>query len=187
MSFLPTFFATAGLLSISTSAALGKPGAKKGAGFTLTTSAFHNQGEIPVQYTGDGKNMSPPLQWTGEPRNTRAFALLVDDPDAPSPQPWVHWVIYDIPADVHQLPEGVPTQAELDQPPGAEQGMNSRHTIGYEGPQPPKGHGWHHYHFKLYALDRKLALQPGASKEQLLEAMKNHVLAETEIVGRFAH
>jgi Raf kinase inhibitor-like YbhB/YbcL family protein len=157
--------------------------------FELSSTAFKNGQAIPKKYTGEGDDVSPPLAWAAPPPNTKELALICDDPDAPSPEPWVHWVIYGIPADVHSLPEGVKSnEPQLKKPIVARQGKNSfgsGATIGYRGPLPPPGHGVHHYHFKLYALDAALNLAPGTSKKQLLDAMKGHVLTETELVGTY--
>ncbi len=149
--------------------------------FQLSSSAFENNATIPKKYSGDGPDVSPPLQWTDPPAGTKSFALIGDDPDAPVGT-WVHWVVYAIPADARGLPEAVPTKEELDN--GAKQGTNDFHKIGYGGPAPPRG-AYHRYFFKLYALDTELALGPGATKRELLKAMKGHVLAEVELVGRY--
>ncbi|HVT29153.1 MAG TPA: YbhB/YbcL family Raf kinase inhibitor-like protein, partial [Lacipirellulaceae bacterium] len=118
--------------------------------FELTSSAFKRGAPIPRKYTGEGDDASPPLAWSAAPPNTKEFALICDDPDAPSAEPWVHWVIYGIPADVSGLPEGVKTnEAKLAKPVVARQGKNSftsGATVGYRGPMPPPGHGVHHYH-----------------------------------------
>jgi len=111
--------------------------------------------------------------------------LVCNDPDASTSQPFVHWVIYGIPADTDGLPKGLPAQSALDHPEGAKQGQNSFGRIGYGGPAPPKGHGTHPYHFTLYALDSELDLAPGASKAQLMYAMEGHVLAAGELVGTY--
>jgi Raf kinase inhibitor-like YbhB/YbcL family protein len=140
---------------------------------------------IPARHTGDGDDLSPELKWSGLPKGTLELALIVDDPDAPRPEPWVHWVIYKIPADATGLPEGLPADATLKSPAGALQGKNSWGTIGYRGPAPPKGHGRHHYHFKLYALDTPLAVGPGLDKAQLMAAMSGHVLSHAELVGTY--
>jgi len=155
---------------------------------TISTDAFETDGPIPAEYTGEGKDVSPALQFSGVPRGTRSLAIICDDPDAPSPQPWVHWVIYDIPPDTEDLAEGVPRDAALESPAGAKQGVNSwsSDNIGYRGPFPPRGGGLHHYHFKLYALDTTLDLPPAkADKDTLLAAMKGHVLDEAEVVGTY--
>ena len=155
----------------------------------LTSDAFLPGAEIPQKYTGDGQDVSPPLRWQSVPSNVREFALVCDDPDAPSPEPWVHWVLYKIPADVLSLPEGVPADSKLGHPHGALQGHNSwpsGRTVGYRGPAPPRGHGTHHYHFRLYALDAALQLPPKSDKQALLEAMKGHVLDEGELIGTYS-
>lgn len=157
--------------------------------FKITSSAFQPGSAIPKKFTGEGDDMSPPLAWDGPPNDAREFALICDDPDAPTAEPWVHWVIYNIPGDVRELPEGVKSNVpQLKEPLAARQGKNSWPagvTIGYRGPLPPPGHGTHHYHFRLYALDARLDLSPGATKQQLLDAMKGHVLAETELIGTY--
>lgn len=151
----------------------------------LQSEAFSPNGPIPRRYTGDGEDLSPPLTWSGVPEGTKELVLIVDDPDAPRPEPWVHWVLYKIPADTPGLPEGIPTSGPVSSPPGAVQGKNSWPKNGYGGPYPPTGHGVHHYHFKLYALDVELTLGAGATKEALLKAMQGHVLAEGELVGTY--
>ena len=146
---------------------------------TLRSSAFEAQHPIPRKYTCEGVDVSPSLEWTGTPDKTAAFALIVDDPDAPVGT-WVHWVIYDLPADSGSLQEGVPKDEALEN--GAKQGVNDFRRIGYGGPCPPPG-APHRYFFKLYALDKKLGLGPRATKQQVLQAMQGHILAETELVG----
>ncbi|HKA31969.1 MAG TPA: YbhB/YbcL family Raf kinase inhibitor-like protein, partial [Candidatus Binatia bacterium] len=132
------------------------------------------------KHTCDGGDVSPALSWTDPPAGTRAFALVVDDPDAPGGT-WVHWVLYDLPANAKSVPEGI----AADKPPaGAKQGVNDFRKAGYGGPCPPAG--THRYYFKLYALDAPTELKPGATKQQLLAAVKGHVLGEAELVGRYA-
>jgi Raf kinase inhibitor-like YbhB/YbcL family protein len=152
---------------------------------TLRSDAFAGGEPIPRRYTEDGEDLSPPLSWSGVPDDAREFALLVDDPDAPRAEPWVHWVIYKIPGDVRTLTEGLPKTATPDVPPGARQGKNSWGTDGYRGPAPPRGHGTHHYHFRLYALDAPLAAAQGLDKAGLLRATEGHVLGEAELVGTY--
>ncbi len=147
----------------------------------VQSSAFSQGGTIPKQYTCDGPDLSPPLSWTGTPEGTKSLALIMDDPDAPVGT-WVHWVLYNLPASVHELAEGVPTTETL--PNGARQGRNDFRKIGYGGPCPPPGPA-HRYFFKLYALDTELSLAPGASKGQLEEAMKGHILGQAELMGRY--
>ena len=152
---------------------------------TVRSDAFASGRAIPRRYTEDGEDLSPPLTWTGLPQGVKELALIVDDPDAPRTEPWVHWVLYKIPAEVQTLSEGLPPTPTLEVPPGARQGKNSWGTDGYRGPAPPRGHGTHHYHFRLYALDAPLALAPGLDKPGLLEAMKRHIVAEAELVGTY--
>jgi Raf kinase inhibitor-like YbhB/YbcL family protein len=151
----------------------------------VTSAAFAPGAVIPRQYTGDGADRSPPLQWAGAPPQTKEFALIADDPDAPQAEPWVHWVLYKIPASVTQLPEGIAPKEQPDAPGGAAQGKNTFGKIGYGGPAPPRGHGVHHYHFKVYALDAPLNVKPGLDKKTLLAAMSGHVVAEGEMVGTY--
>ncbi|MBN1946927.1 MAG: YbhB/YbcL family Raf kinase inhibitor-like protein [Bradymonadales bacterium] len=152
----------------------------------LESSAFGHQERVPVRFTGDGPNLSPPLTWSGIPEKTMELALIVDDPDAPSPDPWVHWVIYGIPVGTAALPEGVPKKEELFEPAGARQGTNDFRRIGYSGPAPPRGHGTHRYFFKLYALDKKLELPVGVRKQRLLDAMSGHILGQAELIGTYS-
>jgi Raf kinase inhibitor-like YbhB/YbcL family protein len=158
--------------------------------FQLTSSAFRQDEPIPPKYSGEGDDVSPPLAWEGAPDATEEFALICDDPDAPTAEPWVHWVIYGISLNAQSLAEGVPAgEAELKKPVAARQGKNSwtsGTTIGYRGPLPPPSHGTHHYHFKLYSLARKLKLPPSLTKGELLTAIKGHVLAEAELVGTYS-
>jgi Raf kinase inhibitor-like YbhB/YbcL family protein len=154
----------------------------------VTSSAFDDGQPIPIKYTEDGENLSPPLAWIYAPKGTKQWALICDDPDAPTPQPWVHWVIYSIPGEIRSLPQGVEPAEMLAQFQGALQGKNSwpsGQTMGYRGPAPPKGHGVHHYHFKVYALDAVLSLQPEMTKPALLQAIEGHVMATGELVGTY--
>ncbi|GAB6164159.1 YbhB/YbcL family Raf kinase inhibitor-like protein [Thermostilla marina] len=152
----------------------------------LTSSAFEDGQPIPTKYTGEGEDVSPPLSWSNVPEGTKELAIICDDPDAPSKEPWVHWVIYKLPPDLTALPEGVPPSLRLNDPPGAVQGRNSwpsGRTIGYRGPMPPPGHGPHRYFFRIYALDVKLVTEPGADKATLLKDMQGHILAQGQLVG----
>lgn len=154
----------------------------------LTSTAFSKGQRVPVKYTGDGEDVSPPLVWSDPPEGTQEFALICDDPDAPTAEPWVHWIIYKIPAEFKGLPEGIPQKPELDRPPGALQGKNSwasGATIGYRGPAPPPGHGVHRYIFRVYALEARLHLDSGADKRALLEEMSGIVLEEAQLTGTY--
>lgn len=148
--------------------------------FGLTSPAFATGGTIPRKYTCDGEDASPPLAWSGAPDGTRSLTLIMDDPDAPGGT-WVHWVLFGLRADVPVLPEGVPTTPTLEG--GLRQGKNSWGRVGYGGPCPPRG--VHRYFFKLHALDTALDLAPGATKEQALAAIRGHILAEAELMGRY--
>ena len=150
---------------------------KSVATLTITSTAFAAGKPVPRKYTGDGEDRSPPLTWSGVPAAAKELALIVDDPDAPSDEPWVHWVICKIPPDAKGLAEGDPA--------GALQGKNSFGNVGYGGPSPPQGHGTHHYHFKLYALDAALDVQPGLDKKALLSAMSGHIIAQGELMGTY--
>jgi Raf kinase inhibitor-like YbhB/YbcL family protein len=152
---------------------------------TITSTAFAAKAAIPKKHTGEAEDTSPALDWSGVPNGTKELALICDDPDAPRAEPWVHWVIYGLPADAQGLPEGVPAQETLQEPQGARQGVNDFGKVGYGGPMPPPGHGTHHYHFKLYALDQALNLPPRQPKKKLLDAMKGHILAQGELVGTY--
>jgi len=155
---------------------------KGGLSMELTSTAFQEGDTISKQYTADGKDVSPPLRWSGAPGNTQSFALICDDPDAPRKEPWVHWVLFNLPAAAQELPEGVPPDETL--PNGAKQGRNDFGKIGYGGPAPPPGKP-HRYYFKLYALDTLLNLKEGATKQQLEQAMKGHVLASGRWIGKY--
>jgi Raf kinase inhibitor-like YbhB/YbcL family protein len=151
-------------------------------GMQVTSRAFNEGGTIPTQFSGDGKDVSPPLSWSGAPPTTRSFALICDDPDAPRAQPWVHWVLFNLPADKHELQEGIAPAESL--PDGAQQGQNDFGKTGYGGPAPPPGKP-HRYYFKIYALDTRLDLQPGATRQQVEKAMKGHILARGELMGTY--
>jgi Raf kinase inhibitor-like YbhB/YbcL family protein len=156
---------------------------RSGPALNLSSASFQADGDIPAKFTCDAQGVSPALQWDAPPAETRSFALIADDPDAPT-KTMVHWVLYDVPADARSLPEGMAKDARL--PDGSRQGTNDHGTIGYSGPCPPRG-VTHHYFFKLYALDSTIDLQPAAGKEDLEQAMEGHILAESQLIGRFAH
>jgi hypothetical protein len=146
----------------------------------LTSSAFAEGAMIPVKYTCNGQDVSPPLVWADVPGGTRALALICDDPDAPAGT-WVHWVAFNLPPDMAGLPEGVP--AEKTPKMGGVQGTNGWRRIGYGGPCPPSG--THRYFFKLYALDELLSLSSNAAAKDVQAAMKGHILAEAQLMGRY--
>jgi Raf kinase inhibitor-like YbhB/YbcL family protein len=148
---------------------------------TITSRAFENGGLIPSKYTCDGADVSPALQWDGIPEGAASIALICDDPDAPMGT-WVHWVLFNLPAGDRELAENVPADEALAD--GARQGINDFGKIGYGGPCPPGG--THRYFFKIYALDTQLDLKSGPDKPQLLEAMKGHILAQGQLMGRYS-
>lgn len=153
-----------------------------GGGKMIIKSAdFKEGGEIPKKFTCEGEDISPELEWENVPEGTKSFALICDDPDAPVGV-WVHWVIYNIPSNFRKLERNVPKVSKLEN--GILQGKNSWPRIGYNGPCPPPGKP-HRYYFKLYALDTILNLKEGATKEELLNAMKGHILAEAQTMGTY--
>lgn len=149
--------------------------------FRLESSAFREGETIPRQFTCEGEDISPALRWTAPPAGTRSFVLIAEDPDAPGGV-WTHWIVFNLPAHVHQIPENVAKQAQV--PGGGLQGLNSFGHIGYGGPCPPPGRP-HHYFFRLYALDTVLSLKAGTSRQEVLDAVKGHILAKTHLMGLF--
>jgi len=152
-----------------------------GSKLTLESDAFGQGRPIPTRHTADGRDVSPPLRWRGTPGKTESLAAICEDPDAPRGI-WVHWVLYDLPAGTSSLPESVAPLEAL--PEGGTQGTNDFGKLGYGGPAPPSG--THRYFFRLYALDRRLALAPGATAKALRRAMEGHVLAEAECMGTYS-
>ena len=147
----------------------------------IKSPAFEDGGMIPRQFTRDGPDISPALEWEFVPENAKALAIICDDPDAPMGT-WVHWVIFNIPSDLSGLDESVPEDGVLSN--GSIQGMNDFRRIGYGGPCPPGG--TLRYFFKIYALDKKLDLAPGATKSQVLEAMEGHIVTQGQLMGRYS-
>jgi len=147
---------------------------------TITSSAFIDGATIPRKYTCDAEDISPDLKWSGVPNGAQSLALICDDPDAPVGT-WVHWVLFNIPADATALQAGIPAEAVLKN--GARHGQNDFRKLGYGGPCPPGG--THRYYFKLFALDTLLTLESGSTKAQLLAAMKGHILAEGQLMGKY--
>jgi len=146
----------------------------------ITSSAFEEGEMIPKKYTCDDVDISPPLKWSNVPEGAKTIALICDDPDAPVGT-WVHWVLYNLPASITELPENIPPEKTLSN--GAKQGTSDFGRIGYGGPCPPGG--THRYYFKIYALDKELDLEPGATKSELLEAMEGSILSEGQLMGRY--
>jgi Raf kinase inhibitor-like YbhB/YbcL family protein len=162
------------LLSLGLSACSGKEGSLS---ITLTSPAFGSGSPIPAKFTGEGADVSPRLAWTGVPAGAKELALICDDPDAPTGEPWVHWVLFKLPPTLSGLEEG---QRGV----GVE-GKTDNDKPGYGGPMPPKGDGPHHYHFTLYALDQAISAGAGITRAQLLAQMKGHILARGELVGTY--
>jgi Raf kinase inhibitor-like YbhB/YbcL family protein len=170
----------AGLLSSSCSNQA-EPGSANTPKIQLTSAAFAEGQPIPDKYTGQGEDLSPPLQWSGAPAGAQSFALICEDPDAPLGA-FTHWVVYNMPPATAALSENVPKTETL--PDGTRQGKNGFGNIGYNGPAPPPGKT-HHYYFRLYALDTVLNLDSGTTKNDVVSAMKGHVLAEGEAMGTY--
>ncbi len=147
----------------------------------ISSTAFSAGETIPKKFTCDGPDAAPKLAWNEPPAKTQSFALIMDDPDAPAGT-WVHWVLFDLPADARELVEGVPKQEQLAN--GTRQGRNDFGKIGYGGPCPPPGSP-HRYFFKLYALDAKLNLKAGTTKAEVERDMKGHILGQAELMGRY--
>jgi Raf kinase inhibitor-like YbhB/YbcL family protein len=147
----------------------------------ISSRSFASGGNIPQRFTCDGEDVSPELHWGEPPAETKSFALIADDPDAPVGT-WVHWVLFNLPAATRSLSEGVPKQDALKN--GGLHGRNDFRKIGYGGPCPPPGKP-HRYFFKLYALDTALNLKAGATKVDVERAMKGHILAQGEWMGRY--
>jgi Raf kinase inhibitor-like YbhB/YbcL family protein len=155
-------------------------GSQESSALRVSSPAFENGERIPVQYTCDGANVSPPLQWMAPPSGTRSLSMIMDDPDA---RGWVHWVLFDLPADVRSLPEGIPPDAL--KPMGGVHGRGTA-AVGYVGPCPPEHDGPHHYSFRVYALDSRLELPSGTSKTDVERAMRGHILMSGELVGIYS-
>ena len=149
-------------------------------GMALVSAAFAAGETIPTRYSLYGENLTPDLTWNKAPEGTKSFALICRDPDAPGGT-FIHWVLFNIPENVRGLPEGLARTATL--PAGGQQGRNSFHRLGYDGPKPPSG--THRYYFDLYALDVKPALDRAVTADRVLEAMKGHVLAQASLMGKY--
>jgi Raf kinase inhibitor-like YbhB/YbcL family protein len=147
---------------------------------TITSTAFTDGGMIPRDHTCDGRDISPPMAWAGVPEGTKSLAIICDDPDAPVGT-WVHWVLFNIPATANGLPQSMPPDNVLEN--GARHGINDFRKFGYGGPCPPGG--TYRYYFKIYALNTELIQEPGLTKDELLKAMKGHILAEGQLMGRY--
>lgn len=153
--------------------------------FGMSSEAFADGAPIPARFTADGQDVSPALRWEAPPAGTVELALVCHDPDAPRAAGWTHWVMSGIPATLRALPEGIETTERPAAVPGAVAGKNDSGRLGWAGPSPPPGHGVHHYHFVLYALDRPTGLAPGATLRQLEAAIRGHVIGHADLVGTY--
>ncbi|MCM2282272.1 MAG: YbhB/YbcL family Raf kinase inhibitor-like protein [Bdellovibrionaceae bacterium] len=152
---------------------------------SLQSSAFQDGATIPPRYTQEADNISPPLEWSGVSPQAQELALICEDPDAPGPEPYVHWIIYGMNPRQTRLEEGFRPLSELHSPLHAFQGRNSAGLIGYIGPMPPVQHDWHHYHFKLFALKKVVTPPIGASRDEFYAAIQPHVVEQAELIGRY--
>lgn len=150
----------------------------------LTSSAFDHDGPIPQDFTSYGDNISPPLDWTLQ-LDAESFVLVVEDPDAPTETPVVHWLLWNIPGAAKGLKQRMPAGTHPSDPAGAIQGLNAHGEHAYLGPRPPAGHGVHRYHFQLFALDKALDLSPGAPLVELLNILKRDSIAAADLIGLF--
>ncbi len=155
----------------------------------LTSAAFRSNESIPRRYTGEGENISPPLEWSDVPEGTRSLVLICEDPDAPRREgkdhPFTHWVLYNLSPETSMLPEGVRPKPRLELPVLTDQGVSSFGEVGYGGPMPPLESGEHHYFFTLYALNKDYVAPPGVTKSVVLKAMQGAVLESAQLVGRY--
>lgn len=153
----------------------------KGDKMKIISNAFENGKEIPKKFTCEGENISPELRWENVPPKTKSLVLICEDPDAPIAEPWIHWIVFNIPPTITSFKEGQTTKSI----PGAQCGKGNGNTKKYEGPCPPHGHGVHRYFFRLYALDKILDLEEGVIKKDLLNAMNGHIIAQADLIGKF--
>jgi Raf kinase inhibitor-like YbhB/YbcL family protein len=162
--------------------ALQRDATRATAGIRVTSPQIDATTPIPERHTEYGEGRSPALRWQAV-GGARSYAVLVEDPDAHSAEPFVHWLVWNIPPDLHELPEDIRATAKPQAPPGIRQGRNDRGTIGWFGPRPPAGDAPHHYHFQVFALDAMLDLDEGASRDELLRTIDGRVLAKGELVA----
>ena len=158
----------------------------KSAVIAITSPAFADNRDIPARYAAVGENVPPALSWSALPENTQSLALICEDPDAPTPEPFLHWLLFNVAATTPGIPEGVARTEMPPQLPGASQGVNSFGNVGYDGPAPPRGHGIHRYQFQLFALDETLHLPSGVTAQAVRQAMTGHVLGKGVLVGLFS-
>lgn len=151
----------------------------------LFTESFEPNGPIPERFSQLGENVSPDLYWHGEPAGTQEYALIMEDPDAPNHDPFVHWVLYKIQRGLMRLPEGIPEGGVPGTPHGAYHGENTYGETKYAGPKPPEGHGPHRYYFRLFALDKELEVNLGLDRDALLDEMEGHIIEEAQLLGTY--
>ncbi|MGE4232509.1 MAG: YbhB/YbcL family Raf kinase inhibitor-like protein [Bacteriovoracia bacterium] len=150
--------------------------------FEISSPYFKNDSTIPKKYTGDGENRSPHLKWTGVPKGAQELLLIVEDPDAPGKEPFIHWIVYHIPASTNELPEGF---GNSEPPAPFKFAKNSFGKFNYGGPLPPRGHGLHHYHFRVYALSHPVDIEPTINRSSLLKAIRGYVLLSATLIGTY--
>jgi Raf kinase inhibitor-like YbhB/YbcL family protein len=184
-SVVGSVMAFAQLTTPGASLAIERPETRAEGTLIVTSTALAPRKPLPKRYADYGEGFSPPLAWADVPSAARSIVVIMEDPDAKSHKPFVHWILYNLPTKLAALPESVPMLPRLPIFEGALQGRNTRGTIGYFGPRPPIGDPPHHYHFEVFALDTLLDLQPGADREAVLGAMQGHVLARGELVATF--
>jgi Raf kinase inhibitor-like YbhB/YbcL family protein len=165
--------------------AIERIGGEGRAALQVRSPVFNDRTALPERASAYAENVSPALQWSGAPAGVQSYAVILEDPDADSPKPFVHWLAYNIPATLTMLPDGVTPQEQVKSPAVFQQGVNSRGSAGYYGPKPPPGDRAHRYVFQVFALDRRLDLPPGTDRETLLKAMEGHVIAAGQIGGLF--
>jgi len=153
--------------------------------FSIHSSAFVDEGEIPRRYTGEGENISPPLSWGALPRGAKESVLICIDSDPRMTKPWIHWLLYKIPIGIHDLNEGMPRRGVIEEPARMLQGRNSWGNIGYEGPLPHFEDEWHTYHFKLLALGTELSVGAALEYDDLIRAINGHICGQVEILGKY--
>lgn len=154
----------------------------------VTSTAFNNHENVPLRYTAYGENVSPQIAWANLPGGTEQLAMVMDDPIAPTPEPFVHWVVYNIPATASELPESMSSEVEITEPAslaGTINGVNGLSRVGHFGPRPPADGKLHAYHYRVYALDAALDLQPGLSKAALLETIRDYIIGTGMIMGHY--
>lgn len=151
----------------------------------VRSRVFEPGATLPDELTAAGEGLSPPLAWSGVPPAARTLVLLVEDPDAHAKTPYVHWLVYDLPADIEALDAGIPHGERLDDVAGAKQGTSSAGTVGYTPPHPPPGDAPHAYHFEVFALDTMLDLPPAAKRDEVMAKARGHIVAKGELVGRY--